>query len=101
MEKILKAKNITKNYPGVVALDDVDFNVYRGKVNVLVGENVAGKSTLMKILSGVEKQRVAIGRALLTSPSLQLMDEPLAALDAKRKNEIGSRGRCSIKTCTS
>ncbi len=56
MEKILSAKNITKTYPGVVALDNVDFNVYRGKVNVLVGENGAGKSTLMKILSGVEKQ---------------------------------------------
>ncbi len=56
MEKILEAKNITKNYPGVVALANVDFNVYLGKVNVLVGENGAGKSTLMKILSGVEKQ---------------------------------------------
>ena len=56
MEKILEAKNITKNYPGVVALDDVNFNVYKGKVNVLDGENGAGKSTLMKILSGVEKQ---------------------------------------------
>ena len=56
MDKILEAKNITKNYPGVIALADVNFNVYKGKVNVLVGENGAGKSTLMKILSGVEKQ---------------------------------------------
>ena len=56
MKKILEAKNINKTYPGVVALDDVNFNVYEGKVNVLVGENGAGKSTLMKILSGVEKQ---------------------------------------------
>jgi len=56
MEKILEAKNINKNYPGVVALDNVNFNVYKAKVNVLVGENGAGKSTLMKILSGVEKQ---------------------------------------------
>ena len=56
MEKILEAKNINKIYPGVVALDSVNFNVYKAKVNVLVGENGAGKSTLMKILSGVEKQ---------------------------------------------
>ena len=56
MEKILEAKNINKTYPGVIALDNVNFNVYKSKVSVLVGENGAGKSTLMKILSGVEKQ---------------------------------------------
>ena len=41
---ILHAEKITKVFPGTTALDEVDFNVYRGKVNVLVGENGAGKS---------------------------------------------------------
>jgi erythritol transport system ATP-binding protein len=62
-EILLKAEGITKVFPGTVALDQVDFNVYRGKVNVLIGENGAGKSTLMKILAGVEKP--TRGRLLL------------------------------------
>ncbi len=54
-ELVLEARGITKKYPGTTALDNVDFEVYKGAVNVLVGENGAGKSTLMKILAGVEE----------------------------------------------
>lgn len=49
---ILEMKSITKLYPGVKALDDVNLQVERGEIHALVGENGAGKSTLMNVLSG-------------------------------------------------
>lgn len=52
---ILEMKNITKEFPGVKALDDVNFKVRKGEIHCLVGENGAGKSTLMKVLSGVHQ----------------------------------------------
>ena len=51
----LKLRNASKVYPGTLALDEVDFDVHLGAVNVLVGENGAGKSTMMKVIAGVEK----------------------------------------------
>lgn len=50
---LLEIKNLRKEFPGVVAVDDVSFDVRRGEVHVLVGENGAGKSSLMKMLTGV------------------------------------------------
>ena len=50
---ILEMRNITKTFPGVKALDNVNFSVQQGEIHALVGENGAGKSTLMKVLSGV------------------------------------------------
>jgi putative multiple sugar transport system ATP-binding protein len=50
---ILEMKNITKEFPGVKALNNVSFRVAEGEIHCLVGENGAGKSTLMKVLSGV------------------------------------------------
>ena len=50
---ILEMRNISKEFPGVKALDNVSFTVAKGEIHCLVGENGAGKSTLMKVLSGV------------------------------------------------
>ena len=50
---LLQMRGITKRFPGVTALSDVNFSVHRGEIHCLVGENGAGKSTLMKVLSGV------------------------------------------------
>ena len=52
-ENILEMRNITKLFPGVRALDDVNLQVKKGTIHALVGENGAGKSTLMNVLSGI------------------------------------------------
>jgi len=49
---LLELRGISKNFPGVKALDDVSFAVYPGEVHMLIGENGAGKSSLMKVLCG-------------------------------------------------
>ncbi|MEB3044400.1 sugar ABC transporter ATP-binding protein [Rhizobium mulingense] len=52
-EYLLSAEGVRKEFPGVVALDDVQFRLKRASVHALMGENGAGKSTLMKILAGI------------------------------------------------
>lgn len=53
---MLIAKNISKRFSGVIALDNITLELHPGKVNAIIGENGAGKSTLMKILSGVYQE---------------------------------------------
>ena len=55
-EYVLQMINITKEFPGVKALDNVSINVRPGTVHALMGENGAGKSTLMKCLFGIYKR---------------------------------------------
>ena len=72
----LEMKGITKQFPGVLALNQVDLSVYPGRVLALVGENGAGKSTLMKVLSGVHRRDA--GEILIEGKSVEITS-PLAS----------------------
>ena len=82
LETILELHDITKTFPGVKALDQVNFDIRAGEVHALLGENGAGKSTLMKILAG--KHQADSGRLLLRGQEVTLHNP----LDAKAKGII-------------
>ena len=75
---VLQMRGITKTYPGVRALEDVDLEVREGEVHALVGENGAGKSTLMKVLAGAHPKDA--GTIVLSGRSVE-MDSPQKAMD--------------------
>lgn len=77
---ILQMRGIDKSYPGVHALDHVDFDLRRGEIHVLLGENGAGKSTLMKILSG------SVPR---DSGEIILNGEEIGALSPEKSQQLG------------
>ena len=71
---ILEMRNITKVFPGVKALDNVNLSVQRGEIHALVGENGAGKSTLMKVLSGVYPDGAYTGEILFEGQERHFKD---------------------------
>ncbi len=77
---ILEAHGVSKAYPGVQALDSVDFDLRRGEVQALVGQNGAGKSTFIEIIAG--SLRPDAGRIVLEG-------KPYTALDPSRSIELG------------
>ncbi|MGY1603272.1 sugar ABC transporter ATP-binding protein [Geodermatophilus sp. SYSU D00815] len=76
MSQLLKVEGIRKGFPGVQALDGVDFELDRGEVLALVGENGAGKSTLMKILSGI--YTMDAGRIVIDGDEVDVHDPKVA-----------------------
>lgn len=53
MDNIIEMLNITKEFPGIIANDDITLKLARGEIHALLGENGAGKSTLMSVLFGM------------------------------------------------
>ena len=77
VKPILQMRHISKTFPGLKALNDVQFTVYPGEVHALMGENGAGKSTLMKILSGA--YRADAGAEISIDGKPVTIADPLAA----------------------
>lgn len=82
MSMILEMRGITKTFPGVKALDNVNLKVRAGEIHALVGENGAGKSTLMKVLSGVHPHGTYEGEILFE-------DEPLRFANISQSEDKG------------
>lgn len=77
---VVKMLDITKSFPGVIALEDVDFALRKGEIHALVGENGAGKSTLIKVLTGVEQP---------DKGTIQLDDKFIQVRSPQHSQELG------------
>jgi len=73
-QPILEMRSITKEFPGVKALTDVNLTVHRGEIHAICGENGAGKSTLMKVLSGVHPHGSYAGTIVFDAQEVAFRD---------------------------
>lgn len=86
---VLEARNITKVFPGTVALDDVSVSFDSGKVHAIVGKNGSGKSTLLKIISGA--QQATSGVLILDGKEVKIASTTDAFKDGHRHRVPGAQ----------
>lgn len=79
-ESVLKFKGVSKQFPGVKALDNVSFELYEGEVLALIGENGAGKSTLVKCLTGAHAP---------TSGEIEVFGQTFKKIEPKQARDLG------------
>jgi simple sugar transport system ATP-binding protein len=92
IQSLVTMKGIAKSFPGVVALEDVDFSLKKGEIHALMGENGAGKSTLIKILTGVEHP---------DKGSIELDGKPVQVRSPQHSQQLGiSTVYQEINLCT-
>ncbi len=91
-QSLVTMKGVAKSFPGVVALEDVDFSLRKGEIHALMGENGAGKSTLIKILTGVEHPDKGL---------IELEDKPVQVRSPQHSQQLGiSTVYQEINLCT-
>ncbi|HYF61413.1 MAG TPA: sugar ABC transporter ATP-binding protein, partial [Herpetosiphonaceae bacterium] len=91
-QSLITVRGISKAFPGVVALEGVDFSLRKGEIHALMGENGAGKSTLIKILTGVEQPDAG---------SIELEGAPVRVRSPQHAQELGvSTVYQEINLCT-
>lgn len=91
-EVVVEMRGISKTFPGVKALDNVDFELRKGEVMALLGENGAGKSTLMKVLSGIytkDDGKIFLGGTEMTQYSQKIARENGVAIIHQELNMCG------------
>jgi len=80
VDHLVEMSDITKTFPGVTALSNVDFSLRKGEIHAIMGENGAGKSTLIKVLTGVEHQ---------DNGEIYLEGKPISARSPQHAQELG------------